>query len=146
MRKASSTCLHGNIDFDYLCESTLPDLCPEGGAPLRVGEMAYDVVIVPECETLRSTTLARLEAFAAAGGKLVFMGDAPKYEDAKPSARGKALFDSARQIAFSRGALLDALYDTIVPAFQAVVPPSVLIMADLMCHKCLRADSFCDHM
>ena len=103
--------LRGNIDFDYLCESTLPDLCPEGGAPLRVGEMSYDVVIVPECETLRSTTLARLEAFAAAGGKLVFMGDAPKYEDAKPSARGKALFDSARQIAFSRGALLDALYD-----------------------------------
>ena len=103
--------LRGNIDFDYLCESTLPDLCPEGGAPLRVGEMAYDVVIVPECETLRSTTLARLEAFAAAGGKLVFMGDAPKYEDAKPSARGKTLFDSARQIAFSRGALLDALYD-----------------------------------
>ena len=103
--------LRGNIDFDYLCESTLPDLCPVGGAPLRVGEMAYDVVIVPECETLRGTTLARLEAFAAAGGKLVFMGDAPKYEDAKPSARGKELFDNARQIAFSRGALLDALYD-----------------------------------
>ena len=103
--------LRGNIDFDYLCESTLPDLCPVGGAPLRVGEMAYDVVVVPECETLRGTTLERLEAFKAKGGKLVFMGDAPKYEDAKPSERGKALFDSSKQIAFNRGALLDALYD-----------------------------------
>jgi hypothetical protein len=69
------------------------------------------VVIVPECETLRATTLARLEAFRAAGGKLVFMGDAPKYEDAKPSVRGKALFDQSTRIAFSRGALLEELYD-----------------------------------
>ena len=103
--------LRGNIDFDYICESTLPVQCKVGGAPLQVGEMAYDVVIIPECETLRSTTLERLEAFAAAGGKLVFMGDAPKYEDAKPSARGKALFDQSKQIAFSRGALLETLYD-----------------------------------
>ena len=103
--------LRGNIDFDYICESTFPAQCPVGGAPLRVGEMAYDVVIVPECETLRSTTLERLEAFAAAGGKLIFMGDAPKYEDAKPSTRGKTLFDRSTQIAFSRGALLDALYE-----------------------------------
>lgn len=103
--------LRGNIDFDYICESTLPDQCPAGGAPLTVGEMAYDVVVVPECETLRSTTLERLEAFRAAGGKLVFMGDTPKYEDAKPSLRGKALFDKSTRIAFNRGALLDALYE-----------------------------------
>ena len=103
--------LRGSIDFDYICESTLPDLCKAGSAPLQVGEMAYDVVIVPECETLRSTTLERLEAFAAAGGKLVFMGDAPKYEDAKPSTRGAALFDASRKIAFSRGALLEELYN-----------------------------------
>ena len=103
--------LTGNIDFDFICESTFPAQCPTGGAPLRVGEMAYDVVIVPECETLRSTTLDRLEAFRAAGGKLVFMGDAPKYENAKPSLRGRSLFDRSRQIAFSRGAILEELYE-----------------------------------
>ena len=101
--------LRGCIDFDYICESLLPSLCEKGGAPLKVGEMAYDVIIVPECETLRSTTLERLEAFRAAGGKLVFMGDAPKYEDAIPSERGKKLYDSSKQIAFSKGALLDEL-------------------------------------
>ena len=101
--------LKGNIDFDYICESTFPDLCREGSSPLKVGEMSYDVVVVPECETLRATTLERLEAFNEAGGKLVFMGDAPKYEDAKPSARGKELFEKSRHIAFSRGALLSEL-------------------------------------
>ena len=103
--------LKGNIDFDYLCESLLPDQCKVGGAPLQVGEMAYDVIIVPECETLRSTTMDRLVDFRAEGGKLIFMGDAPKYVDAKPSLRGKVLFDRSVQIAFNRGALLEALYE-----------------------------------
>ncbi len=101
--------LKGNIDFDYICESTFPQQCEKGGAPLKVGEMEYDVIVVPECETLRTSTLDRLEAFRAAGGKLVFMGDAPKYEDAIPSDRGKALFDASRRIAFSKGALLAEL-------------------------------------
>ena len=103
--------LRGNIDFNYICEALLPTQCEKGGYPLKVGEMAYDVIIVPECETLRSTTLERLEAFRAAGGKLVFMGDAPKYEDALPSERGKRLYDASRKISFSNGALLDALYE-----------------------------------
>ena len=101
--------LRGNIDFDFICESTLPSQCAQGGAPLQVGEMAYDVIVVPECETIRSTTLERLEAFRAAGGKLVFMGDAPKYEDAVPSERGQKLYDESKKIAFTKGALLDAL-------------------------------------
>lgn len=108
-RNVTDWLLRGNIDFDFICESTLPSLCEKGNAPLTVGEMAYDVVILPECETLRSSTLDRLEAFRQAGGKLIFMGEAPRYENAKPSSRGKALFDRSLQIGFTRGALLDAL-------------------------------------
>lgn len=103
--------LKSSIDFDYICESALPEQCKKGGAPLKVGEMQYDAVIVPECETLRSTTLERLESFKDQGGKLIFMGDAPKYEDAKPSARGKMLFERSLKIAFSKSSLLDALKD-----------------------------------
>ena len=73
--------------------------------------MEYDAIVVPESEILRSTTLERLEAFRDAGGKLIFMGDAPKYEDAVPSERGKKLFDTSCKIAFSKGALLDELND-----------------------------------
>ncbi len=103
--------LRGSIDFDFISESLLPSLCEKASAPLNVGEMSYDVVIVPECETLRTSTLERLEAFAAAGGKLIFMGSAPKYENAVPSARGAELFSKATNISFSRGALLSALED-----------------------------------
>ncbi len=101
--------LRACLDFDYIDESLLPSLCKTAGAPLAVGEMNYDVILVPECETLRSSTLERLEAFKAAGGRLIFMGDAPKYENALVSERGKALYDESEQIAFSNGALLQAL-------------------------------------
>ena len=101
--------LRGNIDFDYICESLLPSLNEKGGAPLKVGEMEYDAIVVPECETLRSTTLDRLEAFRKAGGKLIFMGDAPKYENAKVSDRGAKLFKKSTCISFNRCSLLDEL-------------------------------------
>lgn len=61
----------GMIDFDYISESLLPSQCPKAGAPLAVGQMAYETLIVPGCETLRSSTVERLEAFADAGGKLI---------------------------------------------------------------------------
>ena len=101
--------LLGNVDFDFLCESQLPALCDKGANPLKVGEMAYDAVIVPGCETLRSTTLERLEAFANAGGRLIFIGNAPQYENARPSQRAKALYDRSIRIAASQSALMDAI-------------------------------------
>ncbi len=101
--------LRGCIDFDFISEALLPDLCESANAPLKVGKMSYDVIIVPECETLRSTTLERLEAFCEAGGKLIFMGDAPKYENACPSERPKKLYATSKVISFNRAALLSAL-------------------------------------
>ena len=97
------------VDFDYISESLLPSLCPQGGAPLRVGEMAYDLILVAGCETLRSTTLARLQAFAEAGGSLVFMGDPPALLDAAPSGEPARLAAKARCIPFERSALLPLL-------------------------------------
>ncbi|MBR4017704.1 MAG: hypothetical protein IKK11_07820, partial [Oscillospiraceae bacterium] len=97
------------IDFDFIIESLLPDQCAQGGAPLQVGEMAYDTIIVPGCETLRSSTLERLEAFAAAGGRLIFAGSAPKYENAVPSERGIRLFAGAVRADFTKEAVLEAV-------------------------------------
>ena len=103
--------LKGSIDFNFISESLLPSLCETASAPLKVGEMAYDAIVVPGCETLRATTLERLEKFAAAGGKLIFMGDAPKFEDGIPSERGAALYNSATAIQYDREKLLNALED-----------------------------------
>lgn len=101
--------LLGSIDFDFICESLLLDQCAKGGAPLKVGEMAYDAIIVPGCETLRSTTLDRLEAFRKAGGQLIFLGDAPSLENARSSNRGSALYQVSSQCAFSQEALMEVL-------------------------------------
>jgi len=101
--------LFGAVDFDFVSESLLPSLCPSPDAPLPVGEMRYDVVIVPGCETLRSSTLDRLEVFSARGGRLLFLGEAPRYENAAPSSRGRALWERSEKIAFERSDLLAAL-------------------------------------
>ena len=104
--------LFGNIDFDFICESLLPEQCTAGSAPLQVGAMAYDTILVPGCETLRSSTLERLEAFRAAGGNLIFLGHAPKYENAVPSCRGEKLYQVSKQTEFSEEAILSALEDS----------------------------------
>lgn len=46
--------LHGLVDFDFVAESLLPELSPvQLGKTFIVGEMGYDVVIVPPTLTLR---------------------------------------------------------------------------------------------
>ncbi len=101
--------LFGTIDFDFICESTLPAQCRHPGAPLNVGEMDYETVIVPPMETIRSTTLDKLEAFAAAGGNLIFAGQIPSLVDAAPSDRALKLAEKCRCVRFDRMAILNAL-------------------------------------
>ena len=101
--------LFGLIDFDFISEACLPAQCPEGGSPLRVGEMRYDAVVVCGCRTLRATTLDRLEAFQARGGRLVFAGKCPDHVDGRPSDRTLALFARSIRVDFDRTAILDAL-------------------------------------
>ena len=101
--------LYGGIDYDYLSEALLPGLCPAGGNPLRVGECAYDAVIVPPILTLRESTLERLERFAAEGGRLILLGEAPPLTDGVPSDRAKALWDRGLRLPMERAALLETL-------------------------------------
>ena len=104
--------LRGLMDFDYLCESTLPQQCALAdidGSGLPVGEMRYEVVLVPALQTIRSTTLDRLEAFRQAGGRILFLGEAPQLVDAIPSERAKKLWEQCEQVAFERNAILQAL-------------------------------------
>lgn len=99
----------GMVDFDYLSESLLPELCPTGGAPLKVGEMSYDAVILQDCVTLSRHTVEILEAFKAAGGKLIFVGETPELCDAVASDRAKALTEGCEIVAHSKTAVRKAL-------------------------------------
>lgn len=106
--------LHGLMDFDFICESLLPAQSPRprrrgprsGDGKFHVGQMAYDVVIVPPMRTLRSTTLDRLEQFT---GAILFAGEIPSLVDAVPSDRAQQLAARRQRIEFSRAQLLDAL-------------------------------------
>lgn len=78
--------LFESLDFDFLVESTLADLYEESeDAGFHVGAMNYDAVLVPDCVTLRRSTLHALKQFAAKGGKVLFAGEIPSYLDGKPS-------------------------------------------------------------
>ncbi|MDR1107912.1 MAG: hypothetical protein LBL19_02635, partial [Spirochaetaceae bacterium] len=79
------------------------------GAGFPVGEMSYDLVIIPGMETIRSTTLQRLEAFKKAGGRLIFLGNTPTYIDAELGDRGRKLKDQSECLGFERLPLLEAL-------------------------------------
>jgi hypothetical protein len=106
--------LRGLIDFDYICESQLPRYCrPEDirGEGFPVGQMKYDIIIVPALETIRKTTLERLEAFRDAGGRILFLGRAPGLVDALPNNAGIKLMERSEHISFERLLILDALKD-----------------------------------
>ena len=99
-----------NLDFDFISEALLPGQCPKGSAPLQVGAMAYDVVLVSGCRTLRRSTLERLSAFQNAGGRLLFLGGKPEWIDAQPPTDEERRFlNEMPLLPFSRMALINAL-------------------------------------
>ena len=105
--------LFGLLDFDFISESLLPQLNNkknmEDDNRLRVGKMAYDVIVIPNCHTLRSTTVDILEHFSKCGGKVIFTGVTPYLENAAPSERIKKLMEKSDYMRFSREAFLEAL-------------------------------------
>ncbi|WP_026506729.1 hypothetical protein [Butyrivibrio sp. MC2013] len=103
--------LFGLMDFDFLAESLLPSLeiRVTKDARLKVGEMTYDMVLMPDLITVRSSTLDILEAFAAEGGKVIIAGAVPKLVDARPSYRPSALAELAVNVPYQKMEILRAL-------------------------------------
>lgn len=101
--------IFGQLDFDFICESLLPEQCPEGGSPLCVGEMTYDTLILPSCETLRATTAERLRLFVQSGGRLLILGQKPHYIDAGSPDGALDFLQNVPVIPFEKNALLQAL-------------------------------------
>jgi hypothetical protein len=86
-------CFHflaGNqVDFDYGDEALLAEhgsVAWDNGKPvLRLGAMNYTTVLLAGADTIRGTTIALLQAFSHAGGKVVVAGKPPEYIDSTPS-------------------------------------------------------------
>lgn len=101
--------LLNGFDFDFICEANFPSLTKEGNYPLQVGAMQYKTVIIPNCITLRSTTLERLEAFRKSGGEVIFAGTVPEYENGLNSNRAKKLAEISRFVPFTEAEIVSAL-------------------------------------
>lgn len=102
--------LEGQIDVDLVSESLLPLHQAQDEAPqLRVGEMSYDVLVIPAIVTIRSSTLDRLDRFVAAGGTVILIGDAPRLVDGVASDRAVNAAKSWARCAGSKRALLSSL-------------------------------------
>ena len=103
--------LRGQIDFDFVSESLLPDLYRESETDLCVGEMRYKAVIVPPLVTIRQTTVNALAAFVKKGGKALVCGACPACVDGALSDGAQALWRSAQSVAFTEADILGALQD-----------------------------------
>ncbi len=109
--RLTETLLFGQIDFDFISEACLPAQCEKAGAPIKVGQMEYDAVIVCGSRTLRSTTLERLSDFKNAGGKLIFIGACPDHIDAEPSDAAKSLYENSIHMGFDASQIIESLED-----------------------------------
>lgn len=93
------------LDFDYISESLLP---AQWNAP-RIGAMEYDVIVVPGCLTLRSTTVEILQELRGLGKEIVFFGKPAMYVDAKTDKKAEELAEQCTQIDRTKAELVSAL-------------------------------------
>ena len=102
--------LFNQIDFDFVSESLLPDLYKKG-QKFTVGQMDYDVVLVPNCLSMRATTLDALKNFNASGGKIIFAGEAAQVVDGVVSNIVEEFSQKCIRIPFAKTYVIDALED-----------------------------------
>ena len=101
----------GQMDFDYISEALLAEET-NGAFDSRgfcMGEMRYQVILVPGCITLRESTVDRLLAFAGSGGKVVILGEAPVCMDGVFSEKVRELAGKCEVLTFEKGAVLKCL-------------------------------------
>ncbi len=112
-------------DFDLGDESLLAEHGSAGPDGLRVGQMTYRLVILPELLTIRRTTLELLEGFTAAGGIVLAAGRLPNRVDGIKSTDGArrlaALVHPPAPLPAEPAGLRQAL-DTAVPPLLDLQP------------------------
>ena len=106
--------LNNHIDFDWGEEEIMSRHYSfardeEENALLCIGNMSYRVVVVSNMTTIRPSTVKMLREFMDMGGKVIIMGDEPKYIDAIPYDGDFALKFGAVCIDYDEKSLVDAI-------------------------------------
>jgi hypothetical protein len=85
-----------------------PEQKPDSSqAKFKVSHQAYDVVILPDLRTIRSTTLELLEEFADGGGRIIVAGPDASLVNIEPPSRPRGL--KARHVRLTKLDILQEL-------------------------------------
>lgn len=98
-----------HLDFDYISESILSELGSSRDGKLCVGDMEYDVIVIPGCHTIRSGTLRVLKQMKQGGGELMFVGNVPYLSDAELSKECEQLAEECVTVPMEHVAVSEAL-------------------------------------
>ncbi|KZL66324.1 glycoside hydrolase family 2, partial [Colletotrichum tofieldiae] len=106
--------LHALVDFDFIAESFLPNQISEDiSTPLKVGHCEYDIIILPNLRTIRSSTLDVVKRFAAAGGKVIIAGEGPVLVDAQVAPPDISLsIEPCTKVAWNKDDILSAVSES----------------------------------
>lgn len=97
--------IFSGTDFDYINEALIPEMYNDA----NIGKIKYDVVLVPDCITLRKTTLDALKDMKKLGVKIIFAGKVPTHIDGMESDSVKEFSEGCMQISYDKQSVLDAL-------------------------------------
>ena len=111
------------IDFDYGDEEMMSRLSgvgrdAEDNPVFRVGQASYRTVLVGNMETMRRSTLDALEKFEKEGGRVIFMGEAPKYVDVQPSDEPALMASRCVQVDYEEAPVVEAVKQAIRPVVE----------------------------
>ena len=125
------------IDFDFISEGLLPsqDIKTENGK-IFIGEAEYETIVIPKLLTIRKSTIEILEKFQNAGGKIIWLGNAPDYVDGLKSCDAKTL--NAESIGFD----CDALISELEPYRDLDISNSLGIRPDFLIYQ-MRKEEDC---
>jgi hypothetical protein len=76
--KLTTELMEHQVDFDHIDHDTLASICTLDKDGLRnLSNQVYRAVVVPTTTVIQKNVLERLRAFAANGGKVIFVGRTP---------------------------------------------------------------------
>lgn len=104
-QKITEWLIFEHLDFDYIAESVLENIGSVSDGNLCVGDMAYDVVLVPGCHTIRENTFELLMQTK----NVIVAGEYPAYIDAARSEYTKMLGERAKLVSMEQASVIAAL-------------------------------------